>query len=118
MPAPGPAPAARPLRSDRYPCTRCAGRRHSTPSGRAAPARSLPRPHHARVTVGSSLRTSDRSPLTELLVLWDIDHTLVDAAGVGVEAFIVAFRRLFGRDPLGLPVMSGRTDRAIVTDTL
>jgi phosphoglycolate phosphatase-like HAD superfamily hydrolase len=55
--------------------------------------------------------------VTNLLVLWDIDRTLLDAGGVGAEAYTIAFRRLFGRDPV-LVRMAGRTDRAIVTDTL
>jgi phosphoglycolate phosphatase len=54
-----------------------------------------------------------------VLVLWDVDHTLVDAAGVGSQAFRAAFRQLFGGDDaLRLPPMAGRTDRAIVTDLL
>ncbi|MGC9669980.1 HAD family hydrolase [Planosporangium sp. 12N6] len=54
-----------------------------------------------------------------VLVLWDVDHTLVDAAGVGVRAFRIAFRQVFGRDDAArLPPMSGRTDRAIVVDLL
>ncbi|HEV7897520.1 MAG TPA: HAD hydrolase-like protein [Planosporangium sp.] len=55
-----------------------------------------------------------------VLVLWDVDHTLVDAGGVGVRAFRAAFRQLFGRDDDegDLPPMAGRTDRAIVMDLL
>jgi phosphoglycolate phosphatase-like HAD superfamily hydrolase len=54
-----------------------------------------------------------------VLVLWDVDHTLVDAAGVGSRAFRAAFRQLFGRDDaVRLPPMAGRTDRAIVIDLL
>jgi phosphoglycolate phosphatase-like HAD superfamily hydrolase len=54
-----------------------------------------------------------------VLVLWDVDHTLVDAGGVGARAFQVAFRRLFGReDTVDLPPMAGRTDRAIAMDLL
>jgi phosphoglycolate phosphatase len=54
----------------------------------------------------------------EVLVLWDVDHTLVDAGGVGVRAFGAAFRQLFGRDAVALPSMAGRTDRAIAIDVL
>jgi phosphoglycolate phosphatase-like HAD superfamily hydrolase len=54
----------------------------------------------------------------EPLVLWDVDHTLVDAAGVGSRAFGAAFRRLFGRDLVTVPPMAGRTDRAIAIDVL
>jgi phosphoglycolate phosphatase len=55
--------------------------------------------------------------VTDLLVLWDIDHTLVDAGGLGRQAHAVAFQRLFGHEPVAVP-MHGRTDRAIATDTL
>jgi len=54
----------------------------------------------------------------EPLVLWDVDHTLVDAGGVGTRAFGAAFRRLFGRDLVTVPPMAGRTDRAIAIDVL
>jgi phosphoglycolate phosphatase-like HAD superfamily hydrolase len=53
-----------------------------------------------------------------VLVLWDVDHTLVDAGGVGSRAFGAAFRRLFGRDIVEVPLMAGRTDRAIAIDVL
>jgi len=53
-----------------------------------------------------------------VLVLWDVDHTLVDVGGVGVRAFRLAFRRLFGRELVELPMMAGRTDRAIAIDLL
>jgi phosphoglycolate phosphatase len=54
--------------------------------------------------------------LSDVLVLWDIDHTLVDAAGVGREAHVLAFRRLYGLDPVSGVDMAGRTDRAIAVD--
>jgi phosphoglycolate phosphatase-like HAD superfamily hydrolase len=54
----------------------------------------------------------------QLLVLWDVDHTLVDAGGVGARAFAAAFRQLFGREVVKLPFMAGRTDRAIAVDVL
>jgi phosphoglycolate phosphatase len=48
-----------------------------------------------------------------LLVLWDIDGTLVDAAGHGRDAFDDAFEAVFGRPP-GLEIeMAGRTDHQI-----
>lgn len=53
-----------------------------------------------------------------VLVLWDVDHTLVDAAGLGRTAFAAAFRQVFGRDFDYLPPMAGRTDRAIAIDLL
>lgn len=53
------------------------------------------------------------------LVLWDIDRTLVTiGGGVSRAAYELAFRQVTGK-PLGeLPDMSGRTDRAILKETL
>ena len=48
-----------------------------------------------------------------LLVLWDIDGTLVDGAGQGRHAFDDAFRVVTGREPPARVEMAGRTDRLI-----
>jgi phosphoglycolate phosphatase-like HAD superfamily hydrolase len=53
-----------------------------------------------------------------LLVLWDIDHTLIDSGGAGVYGYQLAFRDLFGRDLPGLVPFAGRTERAIALDLL
>jgi phosphoglycolate phosphatase-like HAD superfamily hydrolase len=53
-----------------------------------------------------------------VLVLWDVDHTLVDAGGVGLLAFRAAFRELFGREMVVRPALAGRTDLAIITEVL
>ncbi len=55
---------------------------------------------------------------SDLLVLWDVDGTLLNAGGVGVELYELVFLRLFGRAPDRLAPMAGRTDRAIILDTL
>jgi phosphoglycolate phosphatase-like HAD superfamily hydrolase len=47
-----------------------------------------------------------------LLVLWDIDGTLVDSAGHGRFAFEDAFREVVGRDPEWVDY-AGRTDHQI-----
>jgi phosphoglycolate phosphatase-like HAD superfamily hydrolase len=52
------------------------------------------------------------------LVLWDIDGTLVDSAGLGREAFSDAFESLFGAPPEGYVTMNGRTDLEIALDIL
>jgi len=53
-----------------------------------------------------------------LLVLWDIDYTLVNAGGVGTELYTRVFTSLYGR-PLPQPgSMAGRTDRAIAREVL
>jgi phosphoglycolate phosphatase-like HAD superfamily hydrolase len=53
-----------------------------------------------------------------LLVLWDIDYTLLNAGGVGRAVYVSVFRDLFGRDPVAVAPMAGRTERAIILDTL
>ena len=52
------------------------------------------------------------------LVLWDVDGTLVDSAGIGPDAFPLAFERTVGWPPAELPDMSGRTYHEIALDTL
>jgi phosphoglycolate phosphatase-like HAD superfamily hydrolase len=54
----------------------------------------------------------------DLLVLWDVDYTLLDAGGSGRAVYRSVFRDLFGRDPDGVAPMGGRTERAIIADTL
>jgi phosphoglycolate phosphatase len=54
-----------------------------------------------------------------LLVLWDVDHTLVNAGGVGARALLAGLRAVLGREPTApLPLMAGRTDRWIVSRML
>ncbi|GAA3289059.1 haloacid dehalogenase-like hydrolase [Dactylosporangium vinaceum] len=53
-----------------------------------------------------------------ILVLWDVDHTLVDVDGLGREAYDLAFLRRFGTAVTHQPPMAGRTDRAIAIDML
>lgn len=53
-----------------------------------------------------------------LLVLWDIDFTLINAGGVGTRLYRMVFRDMFGTELPAAADMAGRTDRAIVIDTL
>ena len=53
-----------------------------------------------------------------LLVLWDIDGTLVDGAGHGRHAFDDAYRAVMGGEPPGRVEMAGRTDRMIAMSML
>ena len=48
-----------------------------------------------------------------LLVLWDIDFTLIGASGVGLRLYEMVFRDMFGRELPGYAPMAGRTDRAM-----
>lgn len=49
-----------------------------------------------------------------LLVLWDIDGTLIDNGGVSKEAYALTFARLTGRHPEHPIVPAGRTDPAVL----
>ena len=51
-------------------------------------------------------------PQTVLLVLWDVDGTLVDSAGHGRDAFVEAFEAVVGRPPDRVE-FAGRTDHEI-----
>ena len=51
-------------------------------------------------------------------MLWDIDHTLINAGGLSEEIYASVFHRLTGRAPAEIASMAGRTDRAITAETL
>jgi phosphoglycolate phosphatase len=54
-----------------------------------------------------------------LLVLWDVDYTLVATDGVGWHLYKVALSQLYGLDmPAQLGSMAGRTDTAIALEVL
>lgn len=52
------------------------------------------------------------------LVLWDIDHTLIDNAGVSKQIYAAAFAILTGRRTSHLARTEGRTDPDIMADIL
>ncbi len=52
----------------------------------------------------------------ELIVLWDIDHTLIENAGVSKEIYAAAFSALAGGPPSGPARTEGRTDRLIMRE--
>jgi phosphoglycolate phosphatase len=54
----------------------------------------------------------------DLLVLWDVDYTLLSAVGLGNRLYQAVFRDMFGRDLAAVAPKAGRTDRAILLDTL
>jgi phosphoglycolate phosphatase-like HAD superfamily hydrolase len=56
--------------------------------------------------------------VANLLVLWDVDYTLVSADGLGTRLYEAVFREMFGRELLAVAPKAGRTDRAIAGDTL
>jgi phosphoglycolate phosphatase-like HAD superfamily hydrolase len=52
------------------------------------------------------------------LILWDIDNTLIDAGGLSHHLYGAVFAELFGRELPQVAPMAGRTDRAIILETL
>ena len=56
--------------------------------------------------------------MNDVLVLWDIDGTLLNADGVGRDLYDAVFLQLFGRSLSAYAPMAGRTDRAIILETL
>lgn len=56
--------------------------------------------------------------IDDVLVLWDIDGTLLNAGGVGRDLYDQVFTQLFGRSLTAYAPMAGRTDRAIILETL
>jgi phosphoglycolate phosphatase len=57
--------------------------------------------------------------VASLLVLWDVDHTLINAGGVGIQVYEHAFRELYSLEvPASGVSMAGRTDRAIAIELL
>src|ERR1700761_7520526 len=54
----------------------------------------------------------------ERLVLWDVDHTLINAGGGSSQLYGLVFRELFGWELAQVAPMAGRTDRAIIVETL
>ncbi|WP_033294886.1 HAD family hydrolase [Amycolatopsis jejuensis] len=55
---------------------------------------------------------------THRLVLWDIDHTLVDYTGIGSSWYAAALASATGTQLHTHPDFGGRTERAITTDVL
>ena len=51
-------------------------------------------------------------------MLWDVDYTLVNADGFGNRMYEAVFKDMFGRELTAVAPKAGRTDRAILLDTL
>lgn len=52
------------------------------------------------------------------LVLWDVDHTLIDNGGMSKATYALAFRQLTGSDAACPAETEGRTDPEIMRETL
>ncbi len=53
-----------------------------------------------------------------LLVLWDIDHTLIETRGVGTQVYAEAFVKVTGRPLEKMPELAGRTEPVIFREAL
>lgn len=58
------------------------------------------------------------SGLPGTLVLWDIDHTLIENGGVSKETYALAFELITGTPSVAKPVTDGRTDFQIMRELL
>jgi len=52
------------------------------------------------------------------LVLWDVDHTLIETGGVGHELFEAAFKQATGQPLIHPAEVTGRTETAIFRETV
>jgi phosphoglycolate phosphatase len=57
-------------------------------------------------------------PMPSVLVLWDIDHTLIETRGIGSQVYAEAFRAVTGRTLDTMPPLSGRTEPVIFSEAL
>ena len=56
--------------------------------------------------------------LPSTLVLWDVDHTLIENGGVSKATYTLAFELLTGHAPSVRPTTDGRTDFQIMHELL
>lgn len=56
--------------------------------------------------------------MATILVLWDIDHTLIETRGVGGEIYAEAFQAVTGHPLNHMPALSGRTEPVIFREAL
>jgi phosphoglycolate phosphatase len=56
--------------------------------------------------------------MTTRLVLWDIDHTLIETRGVGSQVYAEAFAKVTGRPLKKMPELAGRTEPVIFREAL
>ena len=56
--------------------------------------------------------------MTTRLVLWDIDHTLIETRGVGGQVYAEAFAKVTGHRLEKMPELAGRTEPVIFREAL
>lgn len=88
-----------------------------SPGGSQARCRpgALMTPPAVRAGAGAQKRSTTAQPV---LVLWDLDLTLLDPAGFGTRMIKSVLTERLGRVPVMGASFAGRTDRAILTDLL
>lgn len=59
-----------------------------------------------------------RNGVDSVLVLWDIDHTLIETRGVGRASFAAAFEQVTGHPLERMPHITGRTEPDIYAATV
>jgi len=86
------------------------------------PTGSTPGPHNARADGLPGLLVCPAwygRRVRSLLVLWDVDFTLIDADGVGRRLYRLALSELYGLElPQATQSFAGRTDSAIALEVL
>jgi phosphoglycolate phosphatase-like HAD superfamily hydrolase len=68
--------------------------------------------------VGAGTTVTLRAEARHILVLWDVDHTLIETRGVGFAIYQRAFTAATGRALDQLAQISGRTELDIIRETL
>jgi phosphoglycolate phosphatase len=56
--------------------------------------------------------------MASTLVLWDIDHTLIETRGVGGKIYADAFLKVTGKPLTTMPALAGKTEPVIFRDAL
>jgi hypothetical protein len=68
--------------------------------------------------VSSNRRRLGFAVVSAILVLWDIDHTLIENHGVNKEIYALAFKLLTGREAEHRARTDGRTEPEVMRDML
>lgn len=71
---------------------------------------------HANNPMNAVQPQPNRQP--RVLVLWDIDHTLIESRGVGRAVYRRAFRVATGRELDAYAIVAGRTEQVIAAELL
>jgi phosphoglycolate phosphatase len=73
---------------------------------------------HVPLRLRATCQTAGVPNPPRLLLLWDVDHTLIETRGVGSKLYRAAFEQITGRPMEHKAEITGRTERAILAETL